>query len=76
VLISKEINIWLEIKHGRAGIVEDDTYDGTTTMLQQWLCLSDTDKVAMSKNALNVYEKHFNVRYASIKFFKAISVAL
>jgi glycosyltransferase involved in cell wall biosynthesis len=76
VLISKEINIWLEIKHGGAGIVEDDTYDGTTAMLQQWLCLSDTDKVAMSKNALNVYEKHFNVRYASIKFFKAISVAL
>jgi glycosyltransferase involved in cell wall biosynthesis len=73
VLISNQVNIWMEINRGGGGIVADDTWAGTKSLLQQWLSLSAEAKNNMGQNALNVYHEKFDIEHSSNTFFKAIS---
>jgi len=74
VLISNQINIWIEIKEGRAGIVASDSLQGTISMFNDWLSLSDEEQSNMGKRALDVFEKKFNVEYSSSTFLNALSM--
>jgi glycosyltransferase involved in cell wall biosynthesis len=73
VLISNEVNIWMEIKNGGGGIVDNDTLDGTKTLLQKWQHLSHVQKQKMGEDARQVFMDHFDVEHTSAMFFKAIS---
>ena len=73
VLISDQVNIWMEIQSGGAGIIASDTRPGTQKMLEEWLHLSATAKQTMGQNALNVYHEKFDIEHSSNTFFKSIS---
>jgi glycosyltransferase involved in cell wall biosynthesis len=72
VLISNQVNIWTEIAAENAGIVADDTAEGTEKLLASWQKLSHEQKIEMGRNARKCYEKYFAVKPATESFFKAI----
>jgi glycosyltransferase involved in cell wall biosynthesis len=61
VLISNKVNIWREIAAENAGIVAEDTLDGTTGLLSKWLDLSALERERMGHNGLACFKKHFHV---------------
>jgi glycosyltransferase involved in cell wall biosynthesis len=73
VLISNQINIWVELKVGKCAIVVPDTIEGTKDMLQQWLNLSPMEKSRMGEFALHIFKKHFHIKSSSYFFLKSIS---
>ncbi|RYE36251.1 MAG: glycosyltransferase [Sphingobacteriaceae bacterium] len=73
VLISNQINIHTEISNANAGIIADDTKDGTKQLLEKWNNLSPQEKQQMSLNARKCYEKYFAVAPASKNLIDAVS---
>ncbi|TWR27580.1 glycosyltransferase [Mucilaginibacter pallidiroseus] len=73
VLISNQVNIWMEIQNGSSGIVENDNLNGTTNLLERWLALTVTQKQQMAANAVQVFNEHFDVAHASATFHKTIA---
>lgn len=70
VLISKKINIWREINNCNAGLMEDDTLEGTISLLLNWKNLSEGEKFIMKENARNCYENNFAIGPATIRMLK------
>ncbi len=60
VLISNQINIWKEINHEKAGLVESDTLLGTIKLLKQWIHLSAEEKTLMGNRAEACYKTYFS----------------
>jgi glycosyltransferase involved in cell wall biosynthesis len=73
VLISKEVNIWQEIKKEDGGIIGDDTLEGIFKLLKVWMTLSKEQKQVMQGRAYIAYQKHFEISEAANKFLQAIS---
>ena len=44
VLISRPVNIWREIESSGAGLVDADTVEGCSRLLERWLDLADEDE--------------------------------
>lgn len=61
VLISNKVNIWLEIVNSGAGLVEDDTLDGTISNIEKWLKLSKKEKENMKRSASLVFDELYTV---------------
>jgi glycosyltransferase involved in cell wall biosynthesis len=61
VLISNKVNIWREIEADGAGIVNDDTADGTEKTLRQWLMMSADAQHKMAVQAKATFVKRFTV---------------
>ncbi len=72
VLISNKINIWREIEHDRAGLVDEDDEPGTTRLLQKWLALSDAEKDSVRKNASACFQARFEVQRAAEALITAV----
>jgi glycosyltransferase involved in cell wall biosynthesis len=72
VLISNKINIYREIEQGFAGIIGEDSLEGTITILNKWFDLSSVEKKIMSDSAFKVYLKYFNVKESARKLIKII----
>ena len=51
VLISNRVNIWSEIQDDKAGLVEDDTLEGTEHLLRRWFDLPPAERDAMGARA-------------------------
>lgn len=60
-LISNKVNIWYEIQSGGAGLVQDDTLTGTEALLKTWNALTEDQRSAMSRAALEVFKTHFDI---------------
>lgn len=73
VLISNQVNIWMEINEAGAGIIAQDSNDGTRKLLDEWLVLGKEERKVMGERALWVYKEHFNVELFSAVFLKAVS---
>jgi len=69
VLISNQVNIWREIKAEGAGLVEDNTEEGTKKLLVRWGELSSPDKLAMGKNGKGAFEKLYAIGPAAQRLF-------
>jgi glycosyltransferase involved in cell wall biosynthesis len=65
VLISNKVNIWREIEADRAGIVSDDTLEGTCSLLQSYVEMSATNKQAMRRAAAFCFGQRFEIRKAA-----------
>jgi glycosyltransferase involved in cell wall biosynthesis len=65
VLISKKVNIWKEIIHEHAGLACEDTVEGTSQMLRNFMGLSDKQLAEMKAAARLCYEKQFSVAAAA-----------
>ncbi|MGR3274557.1 glycosyltransferase [Acaryochloris marina NIES-2412] len=66
VLISNKVNIWREIVEDQAGFVEEDTYDGTVRLFQEWIELLSCQRDIMSLNAENCFTKRFQINRAAL----------
>ena len=67
VLISNKVNIWREIHQAEAGFVSDDDLNGTLALFENWKSLMDKEKLAMVKNARNIFETLYAIEPAAIK---------
>jgi glycosyltransferase involved in cell wall biosynthesis len=65
VLISDKVNIWQEICEDRAGIVAEDTLEGTVNLLQRWLSLTIEEQNAMAVTAKASFTSRFTVEHAA-----------
>ncbi|RJP72633.1 MAG: glycosyltransferase [Comamonadaceae bacterium] len=61
VLISNKVNIWREVESADAGLVADDTAEGTHTLLKRWLALDLPARQRMADNARQLFEQRYTV---------------
>ncbi len=73
VLITNKVNIWKEILFSNAGIVHDDTIDGTVKLLYDFILLSNEDRDKMNRQAQWVYKKYFDVKVVAGELINAIN---
>lgn len=76
VLISNKVNIWREIVADAAGLVGDDSIEGTTANLQRWLSLSKDEREAFKKRALHTFEERFTVEQMANSLIDTIKECL
>lgn len=67
VLLSNQVNIWREIAADEAGLVEDDTEEGTRTLLGRWMTLDDDTRDRMRVNATRCFAARFDVRRTAVQ---------
>jgi glycosyltransferase involved in cell wall biosynthesis len=65
VLISVKVNIWREIQEMQAGLVAEDTLEGTKELIQAWLKLPPVQKATMRKNTIICYKERFDITQAT-----------
>ncbi len=65
VLISNKVNIWREIIEDDAGLVADDTPDGTADLFARWFALSADERTAMGRRARASFEKRYQIDRAA-----------
>jgi len=65
VLISDKVNIWREIRSTGAGLVADDSIEGTLSLLQTWLDTSDQERQQMRRDAQACFESNFEINTAA-----------
>ena len=61
VLISNQVNIWKEIDHGGAGLIENDTLSGALNLMKRWFKMSFHEKKQMSQNASLLFNRKFTI---------------
>jgi len=64
-LISNKVNIWREIETDGAGIIADDTLDGTITLFEQWLGMETAAQVLMRQKTITCFESRFEMGKAA-----------
>jgi glycosyltransferase involved in cell wall biosynthesis len=70
VLISNKVNIWQEIADDNAGLVVDDTLEGSIDLFNRWQQLDVKDKTEMRKNAYSCFINRFEITKASTSLIK------
>jgi glycosyltransferase involved in cell wall biosynthesis len=65
VLISNKVNIWREIQADGAGIVAEDSIDGTCELLQSYVEMAADDQRAMRERARACFEQRFEIQKAA-----------
>ena len=73
VLISDKINIWREILSEKAGIIENDTLDGTRLLFKKWMELTADEKLEKKMNAASAFRNHFEINTNIRKLVKVLS---
>jgi glycosyltransferase involved in cell wall biosynthesis len=64
-LISNKVNIWREIESDEAGMVSEDTLEGTCKLLRSYAELPDVKKRTMRHAAAQCFEQRFEIRKAA-----------
>lgn len=62
VLISNKVNIWEQVMQDGAALVEEDDSAGTYKLLDRWISLDSSERIAMGKAALQCFEKHYDMK--------------
>ena len=73
VLISNKVNIWREVKEFNAGLVEPDTLEGTSSLLNKWFALEESKRLAMGQKALECFSQNFSKEVASRGLLESLS---
>jgi len=60
VIVSDKVNIWREIANYTAGLVCDDTVEGTSGCLARWQSLSSEEIDALRMRSKLCFDRHFN----------------
>ncbi len=72
-LISNKVNIWREIEQDGAGLVAEDTEDGTFQLLQAWANLDAPARRLVAHNARRTFETRFHIDAAARSLVAAMS---
>lgn len=73
VLISNKVNIWREISDMEAGLVDDDTLEGTHQLLARWLTMDAEDVLAMAEHCQPCFREKFDMEQAAKNLINFIS---
>ncbi len=65
VLISNQVNIWPDIQTDGAGLVDDDTLEGTERLLRRWLELPSAEREAIAAHAFPCFSKRYSMERAA-----------
>jgi glycosyltransferase involved in cell wall biosynthesis len=65
VLISNQVNIWPDIQADGAGLVDDDTLEGTERLLRRWLTMSPAEREAMAARAYPCFSNRYSMERAA-----------
>jgi len=71
VLISNKVNIWREIESDGAGMIAEDTLQGTCDILRDYVEMSTDKRLAMRERARRCFEQRFEITKA-VKSFQAV----
>ena len=74
VLISNQVNIWREIESSCAGIVADDTEQGTYQLLERWGAMPVLEKESIGLRARACYRQHFDIAVSTHRMAEALRV--
>lgn len=72
VLISNKVNIWREIEADGAGIVANDTLEGTTSLFDRWLAMGVDDFSTMKSKTVSCFETRFHIDKAAARLLEII----
>lgn len=72
VLISNKVNIWREIEADGAGLVADDTLDGTVFNFERWLAMNQSEFQAMKARTTTCFANRFHVQRAAEQLLEII----
>ena len=72
VLISRPVNIWREIESSGAGLVDSDTVEGCSRLLEQWLNLDDKGRIAMAARAVDSFKQYFEITQTAVSLIDTI----
>ncbi len=72
VLISNKVNIWREIEKDQAGIIDNDTVNGTVRNLTKWLEMDANSRQEMSRQAKNCFATRFHIKRATERLLEII----
>ncbi len=72
VLISNKVNIWREIQRDGAGLVENDTLDGTFKLLDRWLSCSPQELEALRMSARTCFDLRFRIEHVADRFVRLV----
>ncbi len=75
-LISNKVNIWREIEGDGAGIVSEDTLDGTCAILQSYVEMPAAKQQAMRLAALECFEARFEIKNAANTLHAVLASAI
>ena len=67
VIISDKVNIWREVTNYRAGLVCDDTVEGTRTCLLRWQSLSLQEREVLRVRSRRCFDELFNYEVTAKK---------
>lgn len=73
VLISDKVNIWREIEFDGAGVIAEDTIDGTERSLTKWLSLSSQAQAEMRERAKACFETRFRIDHVAKDVLRILS---
>ncbi len=76
VLISNQVNIWPEIESDGAGLVENDTLEGTEHLLRRWFGLLPTERDAMATSARLCFERRYTMNRTALAIDRLFSDAI
>lgn len=62
VLLSTEVNIAADIANAGCGLIEPDTLDGTTQLLQRWFTMPAAERDAMALKAQPAFAQLYDMR--------------
>lgn len=74
--ISNKVNIFEEIENAKAGLIFNDTKEGTVKVIKEWLKLNKEEKLAIQKNARLLFEKKYNFLKNTNKFVRKLKLYL
>ncbi|MDD5199697.1 MAG: glycosyltransferase [Terrimicrobiaceae bacterium] len=72
VLISNKVNIWREISRDHAGVIDEDTIEGTGRSLGRWLAMPPEERKQMRMQALACFTQRFHINAAAESLLKVI----
>jgi glycosyltransferase involved in cell wall biosynthesis len=76
VLVSNKVNIWREIQDDGAGLVAQDTADGTAEMLLRWSSMTAAERHATSDRARQCFLRRFEINRAAESLERALLSAI
>jgi glycosyltransferase involved in cell wall biosynthesis len=72
VLISNRVNIWRGIQEDGAGLVEEDSQEGTVRLLKTWIEMSPCEQATIRSATRSCFERRFNVNKAASSLIETI----
>jgi glycosyltransferase involved in cell wall biosynthesis len=72
VILSDKVNIWREVVNYWAGLVCEDTKEGTRTALLRWASLSPEEIAALRLRSRKCFDELFNYEVTSIKALEIV----